>query len=54
MPADEEQYRFPDFALVGHHRRGHHNRKAAKPARVPSATLPCSPLLGAERPTKMG
>jgi hypothetical protein len=40
MPANEKQHRFPYLALVGHHRRGHHNGKSANPARVPSAAHP--------------
>src|SRR5215470_6614621 len=35
VPPDEEQGRFPDLALVGHHRRSHHKRKTSKSARVP-------------------
>ena len=38
VPANEKQCRFPDLTLVGHHRRGHHNRKAANCARVPSGS----------------
>src|SRR5215469_4571573 len=39
VPPDEEQGRFPDLALVGHHRRSHHKRKSSKSARVPG-TVP--------------
>src|SRR6516165_5764773 len=36
MPADEEQGRFPDLALVGHrHHPRHHNRKASLSTEVP-------------------
>jgi hypothetical protein len=35
VAADEKQGSFPDLALVGHHRRGHHKRKGFARARVP-------------------
>src|SRR6516164_2857113 len=42
VPANEEQGRLPDLALVGHHHHpGHHNRKASWITEVP-ADLPCS------------
>src|SRR6516162_7151098 len=42
VPADQEQSRLPDLALVGHHHHpGHHNCKASRITEVP-ADLPCS------------
>jgi hypothetical protein len=36
VSADQQQSRLPDLALVGHHHRGHHTRKAPRFTEVPA------------------